>query len=68
MAKRNRRGCRPASDPDLLLAQLRSPDDELRVKALHRLWRSQVCLGDAYILHEGSALGPALTSQALLAV
>jgi hypothetical protein len=36
VAKQKRRACRPASDPDVLLAQLRPPDEETRVKALHR--------------------------------
>jgi hypothetical protein len=35
VARRKRRGCRPGPDPDMLLAQLRAPDDEVRVKALH---------------------------------
>jgi len=37
VAKRNRKRCRSAPDPDVLLAQLGSPDDEVRVKALHRV-------------------------------
>jgi hypothetical protein len=35
--KRKRRGCRPGPDADVLLAQLRSADEEVRVKALHRV-------------------------------
>jgi hypothetical protein len=37
MAKRKRRGCQPGPDPGVLLAQLRSPDEQVRVKALHRV-------------------------------
>jgi len=37
MRKPTRRGCRPGPDLDLLLAQLRSPDEQVRVKALHRV-------------------------------
>src|SRR5260370_6420964 len=37
VAKRNRKRCRPAPDPGVLLAQLHSPDDEVRVRALHRV-------------------------------
>jgi hypothetical protein len=37
VAKRKRRACRTAPDPDVLLAQLRSPDEETRVTALHRV-------------------------------
>ena len=35
MAKRRHRRCAP--DPDVLLAQLCSPDEQARVKALHRV-------------------------------
>jgi hypothetical protein len=35
VAKRNRRGAGP--DPGVLLAQLRSPDEQVRVTALHRI-------------------------------
>jgi hypothetical protein len=37
VAKRKRRACRPAPGPEVLLAQLRSPDEQIRVKALHRV-------------------------------
>jgi hypothetical protein len=37
VARRKRRTCRPAPDPDVLLAQLRSADEQERVKALHRV-------------------------------
>jgi len=37
VAKRKRLGCRPMPDPGVLLAQLRSADDQVRVKALHRV-------------------------------
>jgi hypothetical protein len=37
VARRKRRGCRPVPDPGVLLAQLRSPDEQVRVKALHRV-------------------------------
>jgi hypothetical protein len=36
MAKRTRRRCLRPADPDAVLAQLRSPDARVRVKALHR--------------------------------
>ena len=35
--KRKRRGCRPGPDADVLLAQLRPADEEVQVKALHRV-------------------------------
>ena len=37
VAKRKRRGCQPGPDPGVLAAQLRSPDEQVRVKALHRV-------------------------------
>jgi hypothetical protein len=37
VANPKRRTCPPAPDPDVLLAQLRSADEEERVKALHRV-------------------------------
>ena len=46
--KRKRRGCRPGPDADVLLAQLRSADEEVQVKALHR-----VCpCGAGFVVHE----------------
>src|SRR6266851_4499577 len=36
VARRKPGGCQPVPEPGVLLAQLRSPDDEVRVKALHR--------------------------------
>jgi len=48
VAKRNRRGCQPAPDPGVLLAQLRSPDERVRVTALHR-----VCpCGAGFVVYE----------------
>jgi len=35
--KRKRRACRPGPDADVLLAQLRSAEEEVQVKALHRV-------------------------------
>jgi len=47
-AKRKRQGCRPAADPDVLLAQLCSAYEQVRVKALHR-----VCpCGAGFLLYE----------------
>ena len=37
VAKRKRRGCQPGPDPGVLAVQLRSPDEQVRVKALHRV-------------------------------
>jgi hypothetical protein len=37
VAKRKRRACRPVPEPDVLLARFRSPDEEVRVTALHRV-------------------------------
>ena len=37
MARRTRRRCLRPADPDAVLAQLRSPDARVRVKALHRI-------------------------------
>ena len=37
MPERKRRGCRPAPDADVLLAQLCSADEQVRVKALQGL-------------------------------
>lgn len=37
MAKRKRRGCGLAPDPDAVLAQLRGPDEQTRVKGLHSI-------------------------------
>jgi len=37
VAKRNLRGRQPAPDPGVLLAQLRSADEQVRVTALHRV-------------------------------
>ena len=46
--KRKRRGCRPGPDADVLLAQLRSADEEVQVKALHR-----VCpCGAGFVVYE----------------
>jgi len=46
--KRKRRGCRPGPDAYVLLAQLRSADEEVQVKALHR-----VCLcGAGFVVYE----------------
>ena len=46
--KRKRRGCRPGPDADVLLAQLRPADEEVRVKALRR-----VCpRGAGFVVHE----------------
>src|SRR5215469_11891653 len=48
VAQRKRRGCRPVPDPGVLLAQLRSPDEQVRVKALHR-----VCpCGAGFVVYE----------------
>ena len=48
MPKRKRRGCRPGPDADVLLAQLRSADEEVQVKALHRV---RPC-GAGFVVHE----------------
>ena len=46
--KRKRRGCRRRPDADVLLAQLRSADEEVQVKALHR-----VCpCGAGFVVYE----------------
>ena len=46
--KRKRRGCRPGPDADVVLAQLRSADEEVQVKALHR-----VCpCGAGFVVYE----------------
>ncbi len=37
MAKRTRRHCRPAADHDAVLARLRSPSAQARVRALHSI-------------------------------
>jgi hypothetical protein len=48
VAKRKRRACRPGPDPGVLLAQLRSPEEQVRVKALHR-----VCsCGASFVVYE----------------
>jgi hypothetical protein len=48
VAQRKRRACRPVPDPGVLLAQLRSPDEQVRVKALHR-----VCpCGAGFVVYE----------------
>ena len=48
VARHKHRRCRPVPDPDMLLAQLRSADDEVRVKALHR-----VCpCGAGFVVYE----------------
>ena len=46
--KRKRRGCRRRPDADVLLAQLRSAEEEVRVKALHRV---RPC-GAGFVVHE----------------
>ena len=46
--KRKRRGCRRRPDADVLLAQLRSADEQVQVKALH-----QVCpCGAGFVVFE----------------
>ena len=48
MPKRKRRGCRPGPDAGVLLAPLRSADEEVQVKALHR-----VCpCGAGFVVYE----------------
>ena len=46
--ERKRRGCRPGPDAGVLLARLRSADEQVQVKALHR-----VCpCGAGFVVHE----------------
>ena len=37
VGKGTHRGCRPGPDPEAVLAQLRSADEQVRVQALHRV-------------------------------
>ncbi len=64
VAKRKQRGCESAPAPDLLLAQLRSPDEQTRVKGLHsicpcaaRFLLYEHFRGEAIRLHKPPASG-----------